>query len=62
MAPVLNLETCGYIVGGEKKFIWRTRKDGTRYCIPLTIGGHKCEGKGRYHTKKGVRCQKHVGE
>lgn len=48
---------CDYIIGGKKTLIFRRRKDGSRYAIPLIKGGTRCvESELASH-----RCLNHLG-
>jgi hypothetical protein len=35
-------EVCDARIGGQEKWIWRQRSDGTKYRFPANVGGHRC--------------------
>lgn len=47
---------CGYIIGGKRTLIWRRRKDGSKYAIPLIKGGTRCV----HSVLTNGRCAEHI--
>lgn len=41
-AETFPLKQCEFIEGGKRTLIFRRRKDGTRYAVPIIKGGKRC--------------------
>ena len=56
-AETFSTRQCDYIIGGKKTLIFRRRKDGSRYAIPLIKGGTRCV----HNELANGRCLEHLG-
>lgn len=50
-AETFPIKRCDHVTGGQIIFLWRKRRDGTKYRIPWIKGGTKCS-KSAIHKNK----------